>query len=152
MEQFSRSTADVPKILARTMVLTVRPHMPVNCAGADASCLLAAGARDPLDSDSSKNGGSGLLGCAEVIQSWAKLRGPGPVVRFFPFSFISHFLFSLFKFNLNSDLIQTFLALHYNFIFVKLEVLNLEIFNYLFIHILLSFFSSLHISRIPFKS
>jgi hypothetical protein len=59
----------------------------------------------------------------------------------YPFSFISYFLFSLFKFNLNSDLIQTFLALHYNFIFVKLEVLNLEIFNYLFIHILLFFFS-----------
>ena len=85
MERFSRSTADVLEILARTTVLTVRPHMPVNCAGADASCLLAAGARDPLDNDSSKNGGSGLLGCAEVIQSWAKLRGPGPVVRFFLF-------------------------------------------------------------------
>jgi hypothetical protein len=45
--RFSRSTADAQAILARTTILTVRPHMPVNCVGADASCLLAAGARVP---------------------------------------------------------------------------------------------------------
>jgi hypothetical protein len=69
--------------------------------------------------------------------NWAGLVvcGPGKVpFSFFPFSFLPFQI--QFEFGFNSNL----LALHYNFIFVKLEVLNLEIFNYLFIHILLSFF------------
>jgi hypothetical protein len=92
---------------------------------------------------------AGLCG----MEEWVGRNGnQGPVRG--TISFFFYFLFPFlpfqiqFEFRSNSNL----LALHYNFIFVKLEVLNLEIFNYLFIHILLSFFSSLHISRIPFKS
>jgi hypothetical protein len=63
-----------------------------------------------------------LVGCMEERQwKWAEwgLAGPNRVLAFSSF-FIFHFLFSLFKFNLNSNLIQTFCGSSLQIIFVKL--------------------------------
>jgi hypothetical protein len=88
--------------------------------------------------------------------SWAAdAFGNGPSWRIlglgagFFFFFLFFFLFSIFfspffKFNLNSNLIQTFMAHNYNFMFVQLEVLILETLiyiYYLFIYILYLSFS-----------
>jgi hypothetical protein len=47
----------------------------------------------------------GLRGSNSELGQIARTR---PSCKIFPFSFISYFLFSLFEFNLNSDLIQPF--------------------------------------------
>jgi hypothetical protein len=70
------------------------------------------------------------------------------------FLFIFHFLFSLFKLNLNSNLIQTFRGSSLQIKFVKLGVLILETFIYIYyllIHLLYLFLFPTFL-EFPYKS
>jgi hypothetical protein len=78
----------------------------------------------------SRRGCVGLAGEGMRKRVEWRLAGPNGVLAFFLFTF--YFLFSLFKFNLNSNLIQTFCGSSLKIRFVNLRVLILETFIYIY--------------------
>jgi hypothetical protein len=87
------------------------------------------GTRGPAVGAAARRQSQGM-GCARDVPPVGRIRVQGPISRVLVYSFL-FFFFSIFKPNLNSSLIQTFVAPHYKIILVILEVQILWIVIYI---------------------